>query len=193
MFSGMLNDRVTLVKKDGTVARENISAMVQPKTIFMKDATLPIAPGDRLLRTIPSGLVEEYVVIDPGFHSRMGGIDAHFQTKVKRSDAPVSDIKTIVNNIQGENAKVNIGSIDNSSNFAFSYRNEEIFNSLRSAIDDSRIVEADKIVINEAIDGMQNSSSKDEFRNKYVEFMSIAANHVAVFGPLMGALAHLLK
>jgi len=65
MFEGMMNDRVTLVKEDGTVEKENIPAMVQPGKVFMDDSTLPIQPGDRLLRSLPSGLVEEYIVLNP--------------------------------------------------------------------------------------------------------------------------------
>ncbi|MHC0055447.1 hypothetical protein [Actibacterium sp. D379-3] len=192
MFEGMLNDRVTLVKKDGTVAKENIHAMVQPKTIFMDDATLPIEPGDRLLRLLPSGLVDEYIVNEPGFYSGLSGMKAHFQTKVKRSDAPAAQPSTIINNIQGNNARVNINSTDNSQNLAMEIGASETLRALREELDRSSIPADDAHAIREAIEKMETASSKEGFKEGYQSFMAAAANHVTVFAPFLGALASFL-
>ncbi|ATF04077.1 hypothetical protein PhaeoP75_04478 (plasmid) [Phaeobacter gallaeciensis] len=192
MFEGMLNDRVTLVKKDGTVAKENIHAMVQPKTIFMDDATLPIEPGDRLLRLLPSGLVDEYIVNEPGFYSGLRGMKAHFQTKVKRSDAPAAQPSTIINNIQGNNARVNINSTDNSQNLAMEIGASETLRALREELDRSSIPADDAHAIREAIEKMETAGSKEGFREGYQSFMAAAANHVTVFAPFLGALASFL-
>lgn len=192
MFEGMLNDLVTLVKKDGTVAKENIRAMVHPKTIFMEDATLPIGPGDRLLRSLPSGLVDEFIVEEPGYYVGLHGSKPHFQTKVRRSDAPAAQPRTIINNIQGENARVNINSTDNSQNLAVSSNGKEVLQALLKALENSGIVEVDASAIRKTIEEMAQAKSKESFKQGYVDFMSAAANHVAVFGPLLGALAGLL-
>lgn len=192
MFNGMLNDLVTLVKKDGTVVKDKIKAMVQPKTIFMDDATLPIEPGDRLLRTLPSGLVDEYLVDEPGFFAGLSGMDAHFQTKVHRSDTPAAQPNTIINNIQGQNARVNINSTDNSQNIAISSDGSEIFEALHKVLEGSGIIGEDAQLIRKAIEEMEKAKSKESFQQSYVDFMSAAANDVAVFGPLLGALASFL-
>lgn len=192
MLEGMLNDRVTLVKKDGTVVKENIKAMVQPKTIFMEDVTLPIETGDRLLRSLPSGLVDEYVVSEPGYYSSMSGMKAHFQTKVSRSDNPAAQPSTIINNIQGQNPRVNINSMDYSQNISLSSGASEVFQALRDKIDASEIPSEDARAIREAIKRMEQSNSKEGFKESYKNFIAAAANHVAVFGPILGALSGLL-
>ena len=116
-FDDMMNDTVTLVKKDGTVVKEGIKAQVSRGLIIIFDASLPIEPGDHFIRIQPSGLAEDYVVIDPGFMSGGTGlIPPHFQSKVRRSDAPVAPPSTIINNLHGPNSRVSINSTDNSTN-----------------------------------------------------------------------------
>lgn len=120
-FDDMMNDAVTLVKKDGTVVKEGIKAQVSKGSIITFDASLPIEPGDHFVRLQQSGLAEDYIVIDPGYISGIGGragIPNHFQSRVRRSDAPVAPPSTIINNIHnhGPNSRVNINSVDNSTN-----------------------------------------------------------------------------
>ncbi|KQQ61606.1 hypothetical protein ASF69_01565 [Rhizobium sp. Leaf311] len=125
----MLNDLVTLVKKDGTVQKEGIKAQVSTGLIITSDANLPIEPGDHFIRIQPSGLAEDYIVIDPGFMSGGRGlIPPHFQSKVRRSDAPVAPPSTIINNIHnhGPNSRVNINSVDNSTNTSISIQPLEV-------------------------------------------------------------------
>jgi hypothetical protein len=118
MFSSLTNDRVTLVKKDGTVVRENIPATVSSKqiTTFMPD--LPIEVGDHFLRQLPSKLVEDYIVTDPAFRSGVAPIPPHFQTKVRRTDAPLAPPQTIIATFHGANSRMNLNSTDNSVNIA---------------------------------------------------------------------------
>ncbi|WP_254701279.1 hypothetical protein [Neorhizobium galegae] len=123
----MMNDVVTLVKKDGTVVKESIKAQVSKGLIISDDASLPIEPGDHFIRIQPSGLAEDYIVVDPGFMSGGRGlIPPHFQSKVRRSDAPIAPPSTIINNIHGPNARVNINSTDNSTNTAINIQPLEV-------------------------------------------------------------------
>lgn len=59
-IQSMMRDKVTLVKKDGTLIKEGIKAQVASGRIITFDADLPLEPGDHFLRTLPSGLVEDY-------------------------------------------------------------------------------------------------------------------------------------
>jgi hypothetical protein len=86
---------------------------VQAKLIFINDTTLPIEPEDHILRKLPSNLNEDYVVTDATCYT---GGPAHWEIKYRRSNAPPTSAQTIVNNISGHNARVNINSIDNSRN-----------------------------------------------------------------------------
>jgi hypothetical protein len=118
-FRDMLNDKVTLVKADGTVARHDIQAQVSAGQIIMLDADLPLESGDHLLRSLPSGLVEDYVVDDPNFMTGFEELPSSFQAKVYRSReaaAPAQQvIQHITNNFNGHNSRVTIGT-DNSVN-----------------------------------------------------------------------------
>ena len=121
-FEGMLNDLVTLVKADGTIAKEDIPASVQAGKIFTMDTSVPIEPGDHFLRQLPNGLVEDFIVEDPNYFAKFHSIPANYQSKVRRSHQPVAQPQTVINNItnhvSGPNARVNINSTDNSTNVA---------------------------------------------------------------------------
>ena len=86
----LLKDKVTLVKPDGTVVKSEIPAAITAGQITIFDTDLSIEVGDCLQRTLPSGGLEEYVVIDPGYSSGLGSIKPHYQVKVRRSVAPVT-------------------------------------------------------------------------------------------------------
>ncbi|MBB2685235.1 UNVERIFIED_ORG: hypothetical protein GGD47_002823 [Rhizobium etli] len=117
-FDDLTTDKVTLVKADGTVIKEGINAQVSPGKIITFDKKLQLEPNDHFLRPLPNGLVEDYIVTDPGYFAGIHGIEGHFQAKVRRSDAPVAPAQTVIHNItnhfHGPNSRVNINSIDNS-------------------------------------------------------------------------------
>lgn len=122
MLHHMLNDRVTLVKKDGTLHRENIPALVTKGRVQVHDTTIPIEIGDHLLRKLPNGLVEDYVVDDPVLQSGLGSIEAFYIVHVSRSGQPLAQpqavIQNITNNFHGANSRVNIHSADLSTNIS---------------------------------------------------------------------------
>lgn len=119
VFRDMMRDKVTLVKANGTVARQNIQAQVSAGQIITFDADLPLEPGDHFLRSLPSGLVEDYVVDDPNFMTGIHGIPSSFQSKVHRSREaaapPQQVIQRITNHFHGDNSRVTFGT-DNSIN-----------------------------------------------------------------------------
>ncbi len=116
----LLTDKVSLVKIDGTVFRSQIPAHVSNGTIVILMSDLPIEPGDHLLRALPNGLVDDYVVEDSGYQSKAGGLPGHFQVKVRKSSVPATSsgqtIQHITNNFNGANARQNVNSVDNSVN-----------------------------------------------------------------------------
>ena len=92
-FSQMMNDRVALAKKNGE-RHEDIPALVDSKMIFLEDVTLPIEEGDRFERKLPNGIVESYLVLDPGFKKGVGGMPSHYQTQVRRASEGNESIET---------------------------------------------------------------------------------------------------
>jgi hypothetical protein len=117
VLQSLMRDKVSLVKKDGAVFRTDISATVSTGQITTFAADLPIEVGDHFLRDLPNGLVDDYIVIDPGYHSGIAGaIQPHYQVKVRRSDAPSAPPQTIIANFHGANSRMNVNSSDNSVN-----------------------------------------------------------------------------
>jgi len=82
-FSELKKDIVKLRKQNGETY-ENIKADVQPKKIFIDDASLPIEEGDIIERTLPNGLIEQFRVIDRGFCSAFFTMSAHYQVSVEK-------------------------------------------------------------------------------------------------------------
>ncbi|WP_180897254.1 hypothetical protein [Martelella soudanensis] len=129
MLRDFNKDRVTLVKSSGKVEKDEIPALVTGDQVFTADKTLPIETGDHFLRKLPSGLVEDYEVVDPKFYNL--GQDSHFQIDVRKTGAPKQQatvIQGITNNFSGSNSRVNINSIDNSINISNDIPSEALFN-----------------------------------------------------------------
>jgi hypothetical protein len=117
VLQSLMRDKVSLVKKDGTLCRTDIPATVSTGEITTFAEDLPIEVGDHFLRELPNGLLDDYIVIDPGYQSGItGAIRPHYQVKVRRSDAPSAPPQTIIANFHGANSRMNVNSTDNSVN-----------------------------------------------------------------------------
>lgn len=116
-FSDMLNDNVTLLKRNGDRV-EGIKASVQAKNIFINRSDILIETGDLIQRNMSNGGEETYEVIDPGFHESFHGIEAHYQMTHRKLGLPEAKaaVQSITYNISGANARVNNHSTDNSVN-----------------------------------------------------------------------------
>jgi hypothetical protein len=191
-FKTLLNDKVTLVKKDGRLARKDIAASVQPNKIITYDADLPIEVGDHFLRNLPNGLVDEFIVDDPGYSPGLLTIPPHFTSKVHRSDQPAGQPQTIINNIVGDHAKVNVNSTDNSTN-TVTTNSATLFTEMLKAV--SQIAtKSERETIAATISAMSAAQERQDrtFLSKYQDFMSAAANHMTIFAPFLPALSKLI-
>lgn len=93
-------------------------------------------------------------------------------------------------NVSGPNARVNVGSTDNSTNVV-STDNTELFLQLREIL--ARLPDEEKrnamaSVINE----MEQSAGKPTFTQHYTRFISLAADHVGLFSAVLPAITALL-
>lgn len=192
MFSDMCNDKVSLVKENGYV-KENIKALVSDGKIFIFDEKLPLEEKDVLLRMLPNGLFEKYKVIDRGYVARQGGIQGHYQaivTKEGSIDKEQYRNITIINNISGTQARVNINSVDNSVN-SMNSENKELFEKIFSTlqeIDNEKVKEEALAIAKE----MQLNIDKPTFKEKYQQFISTVANYITIISPFIPALTNLL-
>lgn len=74
------NDKLTLIKSDSR-KYEEILADVQKNKIFINDISLPIEEGDIIIRELPNGLKEKYIVIDRCLYT---GHLGHYELEVRR-------------------------------------------------------------------------------------------------------------
>ncbi|WP_162683449.1 hypothetical protein [Rhodobacteraceae bacterium DSL-40] len=129
MLRDFNKDKITLVKTDGSVAKEHVSALVTANMIYTTDIQLPVEVGDYLLRNIPNGLVEKYEVRNPQYYDAGHVIPAHFQIEVVRagkSQAQTAVVQGITNNFTGPNSRVNINSTDNSINISSDFSSDQL-------------------------------------------------------------------
>jgi hypothetical protein len=190
MLMGFPTEKLRLIKADGRVV-ENIEALVEPKKIFVDDASVIIEEGDIFERILSNGAVENYEVLDRGFYKGMHGIPDHYQTSVRKTTAKSYNTNARVTyNINNESGKININSTDNSLNVnvSLSKEDEALFDTLKSLA--SSLNNNDEIC--KLIDEMRNSVGKETFSEKYNNFIQSAANHITVFAPFIPMISNLL-
>lgn len=92
--------------------------------------------------------------------------------------------------IHGDNARVNLNSIDQSTNIV-TRTSVEIWADLQATIE-REISEPAKGPLLKAVAGMNEAVGKPSFKDRYKEFMTQAANHMTVLSPFLPMLTGLL-
>lgn len=188
-IDGLLKDRVTLLKKDGTIFREGIPASVQAELIFINDGSVPVEPGDHILRRLPSNLDEDFIATEATFYN--AGSMSHWEIGYRRSNVPLATAQTIVNNITGHNARVNVGSTDNSSNSVVTH-SDTLFSNLVTTIQSGIIQSAERDALVSIAEEMRANVSGSLFQECYKRFIASAADHMTIIAPFLPALSQLL-
>ncbi|TAX72810.1 hypothetical protein ELI03_14160 [Rhizobium leguminosarum] len=109
------NEKITIESRDGSL-RENVDGLVTGKMVLVPDSSIPIAPGDAILRRLPSGVIERLMVSDPGFKAANEGMPPHYQVSYFREGQQPEGTPGHTIHVSGSNARVNINSIDHSTN-----------------------------------------------------------------------------
>jgi hypothetical protein len=193
MFSGFMNERVTLIKKNGERI-ENLPANVLRNVIITNDPKIPIEDGDQFERRTPSNVVEVFDILDAGFIQPLHGRAGLYQSKVRKATArsSLAQASQVVYNLNGPNARVNIQSMDSSTNVV-NVESAALFDKLRNAIKES-VKDADDISrLSEKVEAMQAAAGTKSFARTYQEFVSVAADHLTLFLPFLPALTQLLS
>ena len=168
--------------------------MVQSDKIFTNDPAIPIEDGDVFERTLPNGIVERYTILDAGFMQGTGGIKPHYQSVVRKQtkiDLPTQPGQ-IVYNLTGPNARVNIQSVDSSTNLV-EVEATELFGRIREAIGQS--VQDGELLrkLQEKVTELEKAQGTPGFVARYKEFMALAANHMTLLAPFIPALFQMMR
>lgn len=186
MMKNLMNEVIVLRKQDGTEIRE-IQANVQRGKIFIADGTVPLEEGDTLIRQLPNGMTESYIVEDRGYYATIGGIQAHYQTKVRREGTTPGGRSPTVWNVSGANARVNINSQDNSTNI-ITITPQNVIAELRKAIE-AKVTGEQKEKLLAKLEEMSEARDRETKLTKYQQFINLAANITTILAPYLRALA----
>ena len=192
-FNQMLNDRFSLLQ-NGRLVKEGIKGVVADNKIITFDIEPKFQKNDLLLRALPNGLEEIYVIDDPKFNTGMGGIKSFFEIAVHKSNQQPDTKANIINNyntthntITGNNNNINI----NSPGSTF-INNSTLFDSLKSVIE-QQIPEKEKEKLLAIVDRMSKSQTKDDYISCYNTFIQAIANHMSILSPFIPQLSTYLS
>lgn len=181
MAKRMGGEKVLIERTTGECFKDVPAVISNSMIIFdAKDGAVDI--GDKIHRTTPTGMII-YVVEDPGYYPKIGGISAHFQTKVRRADSPTKDTSPAFGNLtMGANSRININTTDNSTNII---NKETVFNELR----DKMMAElSDKAVKEQAlalVDEMEAAKSEEDVTGAIGKLMNLGTQVVTIVGPFL--------
>ena len=189
-------DTLTLLKSNG-FRQDSIVAAVHPTVILISDGSLPIEDGDTLQRFLPSGVVENFIVTDPGYRDS-DHLGKHFQvkymreTEYRRQNPPLQSVSNSYS-LSGPNSRVNISSTDNSVNIVRS-SSETVFAELKSALlKVADMTEREQLLV--AVDEMDEAhriGGESEKRQRYERFLELAGKHMPFISPLIAPLTQVL-
>lgn len=100
------------------------------------------------------------------------------------SHTPPPAPQSVTYNVSGPNARVNIGSSDSSVNIV-KEANAELFRQLLSAVRESKADAPSRAKVEEAAKALESSAGTSSFGAAYTSFMSVLADHIQVFGPVV--------
>lgn len=197
-FEVLRKDVVTVVKVTGERS-ERVKASVDPRKhlIVVSAIAATINDGDTLVRHLPNGADEEYLVLDCGYtQGAAGQLPPTYACKVEKKTAikPSSQAPSVVYNvdISGPNGRFNLHSQDLSVNLV-DVNPEQLFRKLRGAL--AQEVEDDdkRDLLLRRVSDMKNTHGTGGFLDAYKDFISAAADHMTVIAPFIPGLAQLLQ
>uniref|UniRef100_UPI003FEEAADB hypothetical protein n=1 Tax=Ruminococcus bicirculans (ex Wegman et al. 2014) TaxID=1160721 RepID=UPI003FEEAADB len=84
MMPGFPREKIDIIKQSGQTFNQ-IDALIGDSTALIEDITIVIEENDYIVRILPNGLVENYIVTDNGYCGGSGhGIPPHYQVKMKK-------------------------------------------------------------------------------------------------------------
>jgi hypothetical protein len=187
----MSGDSINVISPEG-VRQDNVRCQFDYPKILVPGTQLDATEGFRVERPLPNGRIEHYVVEDVHYSPpQFGAIPAFYELSVRKASAPAHPPgQSIVYNVSGQNARVNVNSSDASVNIA-QIELQGLFQRMRVTAQELPTPEARNEVVS-AIDDMESQAGREGFGGAYQKFIASLADHLTVFGPFLPALAQLL-
>ena len=164
-------DRVDLKKLDGAGVDGIVATVAGSDLIVIKGSKYIIDVGDLLTRKLSNGAEETYQVIDPKYYETTPGSSGpHYQLKVKKLGVPEARaaFQHIVYNVTGNNARVNVDSVDNSTNIVNVHAAGEQIEILRREIASLDLSPVTKTEALEVLDAVEDQLGQEKPKRSVV-------------------------
>lgn len=153
-FSELMTDVISIYDENGILVREGVKSLVQKgRSVQTLGADFPVESGYFVERTIRTGVVERYKVLEPNYYGDFDEIPAHYQMKVVNVKA-IPDPRNVstINHIEASgNARIYQHSIDNSINTYTVKEYKEVLNKINSDILDLELDDMERALTTKAI------------------------------------------
>jgi hypothetical protein len=164
-------DKVDLKKLNGSGADGIVATVAGSDLIVIKSNKYIIDVGDLLTRKLSNGAEETYQVVDPKYYETTPGSSGpHYQLKVKKLGVPEARaaFQHIVYNVTGNNARVNVDSVDNSTNIANVHAAGEQIGVLRKEIESLDLSPETKTEALEVLDAVEDQLGQEKPKRSVV-------------------------
>jgi hypothetical protein len=164
-------DKVDLKKLDGSGADGIVATVAGSDLIVIKSNKYIIDVGDLLTRKLSNGAEETYQVVDPKYYETTPGSSGpHYQLKVKKLGVPEARaaFQHIVYNVTGNNARVNVDSVDNSTNIANVHAAGEQIGVLRKEVESLDLSPETKAEALEVLDAVEDQLGQEKPKRSVV-------------------------
>ena len=189
----MMNDKFALLK-NGQLVKDGIKGRIADNKIITFDIEPKFQKNDLLLRALPNGLEEIYVIDEPKFNTGIGGIKSFFEIVVHNNNQQpdtkaniINHYNTTHNTITGNNNNFNM----NSPGSTF-INNPTLFDSLKLVIE-QQVSEKEKEKLLDIVDRMSKSQTKDDYISCYNTFIQAIANHMSILATFIPQLSAYLS
>ena len=166
MRNRLYRDLITIIGRDGTM-RGELRAVVDKNRIITEDASMLVEVGDTIERALPHGTKETLVAKEVQFHRGTGrrGIQDCYDITTERpgTQTPESrraDVSVFVS--ESPNSRVNLNSIDNSSNVV-NMQARDTFQETRHLIETSVEDIAQRALLLQSMDDMEAAHQSGDF------------------------------
>ncbi|MBZ6485095.1 hypothetical protein [Priestia aryabhattai] len=140
--------------------------------------------------------------MDSSCFERKYGIPEHYKLEVRKlnslgdSNTPgsITIFDRSINTINGgSNNRFNKNSTDHSTNLIYTKTNITIFDEIRKKLNEAQLNQTKKVELLSQVEDLEEAVDTPNFINRYQKFISSAADHMTVIGPLIPALTELIK
>lgn len=187
-FKSMPHSDFEVISPTGEV-RNTGNGIFTGNQVVVFNENLLVSAGDEIRRQLPNGADETFEVVDPKFFGKMTSIPAHFQIDIRRKGTyPHREGGHLSIAVSGNNARVNIGSTDSSTNVV---DQSNVFGDLVQTIEQHVEPERQATLIG-AVREMEKAKGTPRFADTYQKFISLVGGHISIVAPFLPILARFL-